>query len=93
MRAIEFYTTPEGEVTIKEQDQGERTLKESDTDPETLVFSWLIKNTCTQFAGTLSFAIRFYCILDDGTIDYSWGTNIYIVKFLFLMEWKILNRS
>ena len=32
MRAIEFYTTPEGEVTIKEQDQGERTLKESDTE-------------------------------------------------------------
>lgn len=32
MRAIEFYTTPEGEVTIKEQNQGERTLKESDTE-------------------------------------------------------------
>ena len=32
MRAIEFYTTPSGEVTIKEQGQPERQLKESDTD-------------------------------------------------------------
>ena len=32
MRAIEFYTTPEGEVTIREQGMPERQLKESDTD-------------------------------------------------------------
>jgi transcriptional regulator len=32
MRAIEFYTTPSGEVTIKEQGQPERQLKESDTE-------------------------------------------------------------
>lgn len=32
MRAIEFYTTPSGEVTIKDQGQPERQLKESDTD-------------------------------------------------------------
>lgn len=32
MRPIEFYTTPEGEVTIREQGQPERQLKESDTD-------------------------------------------------------------
>ena len=32
MRAIEFYTTPEGNVTIREQGQPERQLKESDTD-------------------------------------------------------------
>lgn len=32
MRAIEFYTTPEGEVTIREQGMPERNLKESDTD-------------------------------------------------------------
>ena len=30
MRAIEFYTTPSGEVTIKEHGQPERQLKESD---------------------------------------------------------------
>lgn len=32
MRPIEFYTTPEGEVTIREQGEPERRLKESDTD-------------------------------------------------------------
>ena len=32
MRAIEFYTTPEGEVTIREHDQPEHNLKESDID-------------------------------------------------------------
>ena len=32
MHAIEFYTTPSGEVIIKEQGQPERQLKESDTD-------------------------------------------------------------
>lgn len=31
MRAIEFYTTPEGEVTVKEQGLPERQLNESDT--------------------------------------------------------------
>lgn len=30
MRAIEFYTTPEGEVTIREQGMPEHNLKESD---------------------------------------------------------------
>lgn len=52
-------------------------VTEMSDNPNTLVFSWLIKNTCTQFAGTLSFSIRFYCILDDGTIDYSWGTDTF----------------
>ena len=32
MRAIEFYTTPEGEITIREQGMPERQLKESDID-------------------------------------------------------------
>ncbi len=32
MRAIEFYTTPEGEVTLKEQGEAERQLKPSDSD-------------------------------------------------------------
>lgn len=32
MRPIEFYTTPEGEVTIREMGMPERQLKESDTE-------------------------------------------------------------
>lgn len=52
-------------------------IQVSKDDPEKLIFSWLIERTATQFAGTLSFAVRFYCILDDSTIDYSWGTDIF----------------
>lgn len=32
MKPIEFYTTPEGEITIREQGMPERNLKESDID-------------------------------------------------------------
>lgn len=32
MRPIEFYTTPEGEVTLREAGMAERQLKESDTE-------------------------------------------------------------
>lgn len=32
MRTVEFFTTPEGDVTIREQGQGEHNLKESDID-------------------------------------------------------------
>ena len=32
MQAIEFYTTPEGEVTLREEGCAERQLQESDTD-------------------------------------------------------------
>lgn len=52
-------------------------MQVSGDDPNKLLFSWLIERTATQFAGTLSFAVRFYCILDDSTVDYSWGTDIF----------------
>lgn len=32
MRAIEFYTTPDGEVTLKAQGEAERQLKQEDTE-------------------------------------------------------------
>ena len=32
MKAIEFYTTPEGEVTMRPIGEAERQLKETDTD-------------------------------------------------------------
>lgn len=32
MKAIEFYTTPEGEVTMRPTGEAERQLKETDTD-------------------------------------------------------------
>ena len=42
-----------------------------------VIFSWLIKNTATKYAGSLSFLIRFSCVQADGTIDYVWNTAIF----------------
>ena len=46
-------------------------------DPDTVTFSWLISGAATEFNGGLNFAIRFYCLSDEGIIEYSWGTSIY----------------
>lgn len=39
-----------------------------------LIFSWLISNTATNFAGTLAFAIEFQCAV-DGVVVYAWRTT------------------
>lgn len=39
--------------------------------------SWLISSNATQFAGSLSFLLRFSCVDDDGTVTYAWHTNLY----------------
>lgn len=49
----------------------------SSDDDETVVFTWLISNNATQFAGILNFLIKFKCVADDGTVDYVWNTAIY----------------
>lgn len=41
-----------------------------------VIFSWLISRNCTQFNGTLNFAIRFNCVTNE-ELDYSWGTGIF----------------
>lgn len=43
---------------------------------DTVIFSWLISGNATQYAGTLSFLIRFVCLTDE-IIDYAWHTEIY----------------
>lgn len=45
-------------------------------DPNTIEFTWLVANSATQLAGTLSFVIRFACTV-DGEITYIWNTEIY----------------
>lgn len=42
-----------------------------------VIFSWLISENSTQYAGSLNFMIRFSCVADDGTIDYAWNTKIF----------------
>ena len=44
---------------------------------DVIIFSWLIKRSATEYNGSLNFAVRFYCIAEDSTVDYSWGTNIF----------------
>lgn len=44
--------------------------------PDTLAFTWTIKETATRYSGLLSFAITFKCTTDN-TVDYAWHTEIY----------------
>lgn len=49
-------------------------------DPEDenfVLFTWLVSGNATQFAGSLSFVIRFICNSDGSNYDYVWNTAIY----------------
>lgn len=48
----------------------------SPIDSDVIIFSWLVSNNATQFAGTLNFVIRFICLTGE-TIDYVWNTGIF----------------
>lgn len=52
-------------------------LQISPSSDDVVIFSWLLSGNCTQYKGSLSFAIRFDCVQDDGSIDYSWGTAVH----------------
>lgn len=51
-------------------------LAVSTEDENTVVFSWLISQSCTKYAGDLNFLLRFCCVT-DGTVTYAWNTDIY----------------
>lgn len=42
----------------------------------TIIFSWLVTENATQYAGKLSFIIRFACVANEN-IDYAWNTAVY----------------
>ena len=46
-------------------------------EDDTISFSWLISRNATKYIGTLNFLIQFECILDDGTVEYSWHTDAF----------------
>ena len=48
-----------------------------DADEEIVRFSWLISQEATQYAGSLSFAIRFVCGTDLSHPEYIWNTAPY----------------
>lgn len=52
-------------------------LQVSPDSDDLIILSWLISSNATKYVGSLSFAITFKCISDDGTVDYSWSTAIF----------------
>lgn len=47
----------------------------SPDDEDMVVFSWLIIDTATKYAGSLEFSIKFKCMTGD-VCDYKWNTGI-----------------
>lgn len=47
----------------------------SPEDENMVIFSWLIIDTATKYAGSLEFSIVFKC-MENGVCTYKWGTNI-----------------
>lgn len=52
-------------------------LQVFEEDSDKVVFSWLISQNATKYAGSLHFTIRFSCTTDTGTLLYAWNTGIY----------------
>ena len=48
----------------------------SPADDKVIIFSWLVSQNATMYAGSLNFLIQFACVQDDGTVDYLWHTDI-----------------
>lgn len=46
------------------------------SNEDTVVCSWLISRGATQYAGALSFILRFCCVDEDGVITYTWNAAI-----------------
>lgn len=51
-------------------------LQKSPDDENIAICSWLISGNATQYAGVLSFILRFCCMTDD-VVDYAWNTAVY----------------
>lgn len=47
-----------------------------ESKPDTLAFTWTIRETATRYSGLLSFAITFKCTTND-KVDYAWHTEIH----------------
>lgn len=52
-------------------------LSVNSVDENTVVSTWCIRREATQLAGTLSFAVQYMCVDDDGAVTYEWHTDIY----------------
>lgn len=44
---------------------------------DVVIFSWLISQNATKFAGNLNFLVRFVCTDESATVVYAWNTDIF----------------
>lgn len=49
----------------------------SPNDSKTVIFSWLISQNATKYAGTLNFLVEFSCVDGEGIVEYTWHTEIF----------------
>lgn len=42
-----------------------------------VVFSWLISQNATKYAGTLNFLVEFSCVDGEGIVEYAWHTDVF----------------
>ncbi len=50
-------------------------LQTSPDNKDVVVCSWLISHNATEYAGNLTFVVRFACVAADGTVEYAWNTE------------------
>ena len=63
-----------------EKNKGVYTCTDFEISPDSedvVICSWLISREATKYVGLLSFALRFACLSDDGSVEYQWSTAIH----------------
>lgn len=68
------------DVKTKEQSKGiypVADLHVDPEDPEKVLCSWLLSQTATKYAGSLTFIVRFVCLDDENIVIYAWNTDKY----------------
>ena len=76
-KVLIHYTNTD--LTTKEENKGVYEVSDFQKmpdDEDTAVFTWMIRDPVTFFAGSLSFSIEFKCT-KDGEVVYRWGTLDY----------------
>lgn len=80
---IHYLNTGSGtSSSVREVNAGVYEIRDPQvTDDDKLIFTWLITQNATTYAGTLKFQIRFRCVhldkSDDYYDEYVWNTDIY----------------
>lgn len=52
-------------------------VKTNEFNKDKIIFTWLISDYATRYAGSLQFLIKFACLDADDITTYSWHTDIY----------------